>query len=97
MVSPNLGRQLQAGDEERARLQLLAVHAALRRFRWQYDRVPDHLEELRLGDLIQDPFTGKPLCYQRKGDDYELYSAGPAAFDANGQVTGKSAPINLLR
>lgn len=61
-----------------ARMQLLGVHAALRRFRWEHERLPDSLADLGLGDLAVDPFTGKSLVYRRTGPTtYELESAGP--------------------
>ncbi len=61
---------------DRTRIQLLAVHTAIRRYRWENDRLPGSLEELKIGDRALDPFTGKPLIYVRTGDTYELSSAG---------------------
>ena len=59
-----------------ARVQLLGVHAAIRRFRWEHNRLPATLEELELGRLALDPFTGRPFLYQTAGDStYILKSA----------------------
>jgi hypothetical protein len=95
-VSYDLDKTLKLCDEDRARLQLLGVHAALRRYRWQYDRLPDNLDQLRLTSLTIDPFTGKSLSYQRKGDDYELSSAGADGYnEEGGQQPGTRSPIVL--
>lgn len=67
------------GIEARVGLQLLAVHAAIRAFRWETNRLPKSLEELRLAaNLITDPFTKAPLLYkpEEEGTDYEVASAG---------------------
>ena len=75
---------------DRVRLQLLGVHAAIRKYRWENGRLPERLEDLDLkGGLATDPFSGKPLLYKKTGDtDYELSSIGGPA----GQV-----PITLPR
>ncbi|MEP0765687.1 MAG: hypothetical protein HRF45_03990 [Fimbriimonadia bacterium] len=70
---------------EHARLQLLAVHAAILEYRWMYGSTPEDLSRLNLGDLVTDPFTGKPLIYKRLDDyRYKLYSAGPNKEDDGG-------------
>jgi hypothetical protein len=66
-------------DQTRARL--LACHAAVLRFRWEYERLPKTLEELRLGPLATDPYSGEPFRYDprpdAKGHPYRLASLGP--------------------
>lgn len=63
--------------KDQARMQVLGVHAAIRAYRWENNRLPDNLEELKLGKLAIDPFTGKPLTYKRTGETtYELTSEG---------------------
>ncbi len=63
--------------KEQAKMQVLGVHAAIRKYRWDNDRLPATLDELRLGRLAIDPFTGKPLLYNRTGETtYELTSEG---------------------
>jgi hypothetical protein len=61
---------------EEARLRLLAIHAAILRYRWEHDQVPVSLAALDLGDLAIDPFTGQPLEYEPLGRKYRLASAG---------------------
>lgn len=85
-------------DQVRVQLQLLGVHAAVRRFRWENDRLPESLSDLRLSAaLATDPYTGAPLLYERTGDAaYTLQSAGPPQRDENGKIVpGKRAPILL--
>jgi hypothetical protein len=60
---------------------ILGVHAAIRRYRWEHDRLPKTLDELRLPDnLVTDQFTGKPLVYEPEptGTRYKLGSSTPA-------------------
>src|SRR5262249_17763121 len=71
LVSDRYGR-------EQAQVQILGVHAAIRRYRWEHNHLPGSLAELRLGRLLIDPFTGQPLNYKRIDDkNYELSSVGP--------------------
>jgi hypothetical protein len=71
-------------DQTRARL--LACHAAILRFRWEHQRLPKSLEDLRLGNLAIDPYTGQVLRYEPKGDGkgagYRLASDGPIVGEA---------------
>jgi len=63
----------------RANFQLVAVHAAIRAFRWENEYLPKSLEELGLGaNLLTGPFTAKPLLYKPEptGTGYDLASAG---------------------
>lgn len=57
---------------------LLAVHAAILRYRWEEDRLPATLALLNLGDLAVDLFTGQPLQYHVTGRHYQLGSTGAA-------------------
>lgn len=81
-----------------ARLRLLAVHAAIRRYRWEHDRLPSSLSVLKLRDLARDPFTGKVLTYRITGDAaYTLSSAGPRKLDDEGKPVGQERePVSLL-
>ena len=87
MVSPSYDKALSRFDAEAARLHLLGVHGAIRRFRWENNRLPSSLSELNLSDLTTDPFTGAPLIYKVTGDRYELSSAGPKEGDAAGPIS----------
>src|SRR5205823_3889998 len=63
--------------QEQARLQMLGLHAAIHRFLWENDRLPNSLDELHVARWTIDPFTGKPLLYKRTGErTYDLSSAG---------------------
>ncbi|MBC8143287.1 MAG: hypothetical protein H7Y38_17820 [Armatimonadetes bacterium] len=63
--------------ENRVSNQLLGVHAAIRAYRWENDRLPKTLDELRLPpNLVTDPFTGAPLLYEPVADTYRLETAG---------------------
>ena len=82
----------------RVQVQLLGVHGAVRRFRWERDKLPDALGDLRLPpELATDPYTGTPLVYQKTSETaYALSSAGPPERDENGTVIpGKRMPILL--
>jgi hypothetical protein len=74
---PVLDRVADRYGSETAMVRLLAVHAAILRYRWEYDRLPKTLEALHLGELIFDPFTGQPFRYEVTGHRYRLSSAGP--------------------
>jgi len=66
---------LEAFTRDLARVQMLGVHAAIRRFRWEYNRLPSTLDELKLGRLGRDPFTGAQFLYQKSGESaYTLKS-----------------------
>ena len=63
--------------KDQARMQVLGVHAAIRKYRWDHDSLPASLEVLKLGRLVVDPFTGKPLKYRVSSPTtYELTSDG---------------------
>lgn len=67
--------------QDRLNLQLLAVHCAIRKYKWEWEKLPDTLEQLRVADLVLDPYSKHPLRYERKEDSYELYSIGPLRHD----------------
>ncbi len=68
---------LDQAASRQARLQLLGVHAAICRFRWESDRLPKDLAELALGSLLTDPYSGQPFRYEPARRTYRLSSAGP--------------------
>jgi hypothetical protein len=84
---------------DRTAVQLLGVNAAVLRYLWEYDRLPDRLEDLRFRDLIIDPCTGKALEYKRTGPrTFEVWSAGPYdRGDDERPPSGKRIPIYLPR
>ncbi|MBC8104468.1 MAG: hypothetical protein H7Z41_17975, partial [Cytophagales bacterium] len=78
IVLPDLSRARRTFTRRRTEFQLLAVHAAIRRYRWQNDRLPERLEDLVLNDLLADPYTQQPLQYKVTGaTTYLLSSVGP--------------------
>jgi hypothetical protein len=81
---------------EQAQMRLLACHAAVRRFRWEHDRLPSGLVELNLGDRAIDPFTGQPLKYTLRGKRYELTSAGPPADAGDRQAVDGRRPVSVV-
>jgi len=81
-----------------AHLRLLAVHCAIRRYRVVHGRLPQRLAELdviALGDLVIDPFSGKPFPYSSSGHGYSLTSAGQRMPGSPRAVNGR-LPIDIL-
>jgi hypothetical protein len=74
---------------------LLAVHAQIRRYQWEFARLPDALSALDAPDWTGDPCTGQPLLYERKEDTYTLCSAGLPTRDDDDQPVGAPVPIYL--
>ena len=66
-------------DALEAKVRLLGVHAAIHRYKWEYNRLPDSLADLHLGTLNTDPYTGSSFLYKRDGAAYDLSSFGPVA------------------
>jgi hypothetical protein len=89
-------RILDRYTSDQAKLRLLAVHALIRRYRWEYNALPTALTELQAPDLVKDPFTDDQIVYQRDGDSYTLYSKGPVKRDDNGnEVSSERVPVKL--
>jgi hypothetical protein len=78
MVGEAMTRSLDRYSSELAQVQMLGVWAGIRRHRWEFNRLPGSLEELKLGKLTIDPFTGRPFAYRRLSETtFELASTGP--------------------
>jgi hypothetical protein len=80
-------------------LRLLACYAAVKRYRQQRGAYPPSLEALRpqLGELIIDPFTGKPFVYRtdpKRG--FQLYSVGENLTDDGGRLSANRRQGDLL-
>ena len=74
-------RALDTFTLELARVQMLGVHAAIRRYRWEHNRLPASLQELKLGRLGIDPSNGEPFTYRRSSDtQYTLQSVKVERF-----------------
>jgi hypothetical protein len=86
-------RVLDRYTREMAQVQLLGVHAAIRRRLWEYNALPGSLDELKLGKMIVDPFSGRPFEYKRLvGNKYTLSSIGPVDPTSS---SGDRTPIRL--
>lgn len=96
MLMPAYFQVDQSYQKEAARVQLLACHAAIRAYKWEHDRLPSSLDELRLGQLATDPFTGITFVYQVKGTRYSLTAAGSEATNPDDPraVNGR-VPVTL--
>ncbi len=80
--------------EELAFLRLVAVASAIRLHKLRTGQYPANLEVLNLGDLIIDPFSGKPLRYRiepKKG--FLLYSIGPDKVDDGGTTVYRDTSL----
>ncbi len=97
LISPSYDQALMRYDQNQARLQLLALHVAIRRFRWKHDRLPATLKELKHPELLTDPFTGEPLIYSilPQGETYDLHSVGAIINDEAGKPTRVRNPLYL--
>ena len=79
-IKPQI-RKLESGYVQRqAYAHLLGTHAAIRHYLWEHNSLPPTLKELRIINLIVDPFTGNDLIYKVDKDTYTLESAGPVVY-----------------
>lgn len=92
---PAIDRVGERYAQDQAYLRMLACHCAILRYRWEHDRLPGNLDELRLGDLVLDPFTGAPLEYVAKGRHYTLTSVGPTANSDDPRAVGGRIPASI--
>ncbi len=96
LITPTLSVITDRYTQQQAAARLLGCHAALRRYKWENGRYPAALEQLKIGDMITDPFNGKPFDYKVSGAEYQLQSLGPLARDNNNQVVpGQHVPFTL--
>ena len=80
-------------------IRLLGCYAAVKRYRQQRGAYPPSLEALRpeLGEMIIDPFTGKPFMYRthpKRG--FQLYSVGENLNDDGGRLSANPRQGDLL-
>lgn len=76
-----------AFTRNRVELQLLGVHALVRKYRWEHDKLPESLEVINARGLHIDLCTGQPLIYKKNDDGtYELASAGLPAEAGGARV-----------
>lgn len=92
LLGPAVEAYVDAMDRARVEGDLLRVAAALADYRARGLGGPDRPYPERLEDLVpdvmkdvpSDPFTGKPLTYERRGDGYLLYAVGTNGVDDGG-------------
>jgi hypothetical protein len=89
-----IGKQFLRHHYLEARLRLIYAALKLEAIRKQTGQYPALLAESGSDPLLTDPFSGKPLIYQRDGAGYRLYSVGPNGRDDGGKPfkEGKMAP-----
>jgi hypothetical protein len=58
-------------------LRLLGVDVLIHHYRWDHNRLPGGLAELRADSLVKDTFNGNEIVYARDGDRYTLTAPGP--------------------
>lgn len=92
---PSIDRVGERYTQDQAHLRLLACHCVILRYRWEHDRLPQSLDELRLGELALDPFTGRPLEYVVKGRHYSLQSVGPTANSDDPRAVNGRLPASV--
>ncbi len=82
-----------------ATIRLLGCYAAVKRYRQQRGVYPPSLEALRpeLGEMIIDPFTGKPFVYRADPQrGFQLYSVGENLTDDGGRLSANRQQGDLL-
>lgn len=62
---------------ERSQLRVLGVHAAIHRYRWDHNALPNGLAELHIPKLVKDAFAGSEVVYKQDGDHYTLILQEP--------------------
>jgi hypothetical protein len=92
---PSVDRVSERYTQDQAHLRMLACHCAILRYRWEHDELPATLDELRLGQLMLDPFTGQPLEYVVQGRRYTLTSVGPTATSDDPRAVGGRIPASI--
>lgn len=88
-LTPAYTRAVEKFIQDRIQCQLLYCHTAIRKYKWEWEKLPESLEMLKLADWSLDPYTRQPFRYEKKGESYELFSVGPTGED------GKRAPVHL--
>ena len=85
-VSPQITKMETDYVKRQAYAHLLGCHAAIRQFRWENNRFPNTLSELKLDELAKDPFSGNLLVYKLDKDSYTLSSVGAPVYDKDGKL-----------
>jgi hypothetical protein len=95
---PRLSRAQVARDRAIALRNAMMVALALKAYHAKYHAYPDSLAALRAypgWELPEDPFSGKPFGYRRKGTGFVLYSWGEDLDDDGGRpIDPQSASLD---
>ena len=89
LLTPTYTQAVQRFIQDRIQCQLLYCHVAVRKYKWEWEKLPESLEALKLADWSLDPYTRQPFRYEKRGESYELFSVGPTSED------GQRAPVHL--
>jgi len=88
-ISPDRSGFLASVAVHRVRCREAMLGFALKCYKERQGRYPGALEDLVPGvlqELPQDPFTGRPFRYQRKGEGFIVYSLGENGTDEGGKM-----------
>ncbi len=85
-VTPQIQKMEVDYVKRQAYAHLLGCHAAIRQFKWENNRLPNSISELKVDELARDPFSGNPLVYKRDKDTYTLESVGVPVYDKDGKL-----------
>lgn len=75
-LMPSWDHVMSAFAKQRTQLRLLALHGKVLEYKWQHNKLPDHLADAVDAAGCQDPLSGREFGYTRKGDGYRLFSYG---------------------
>ena len=85
-VTPQIQKMEVDYVKRQAYAHLLGCHAAIHQFKWEYNRWPNSIDELKIPDLSKDPFSGNSLIYKTTKDGYTLESVGAPVYDKDGKL-----------
>jgi len=94
MLVPVFSRVNMKRDQSLAATRLLQVVLALKAQKHSLGSYPEALSGVVWQPPTEDPFSGKPLVYQRQGSGFRLYSVGPNLKDDGGQEPSKPGNIS---
>ena len=94
MFFPRFLKAIRKDTENIARQRLALTALAVEEYWVEHNRLPNSLNDLSpalIGGIPQDPFTGEPVIYGRKGNGFLIYSVGPDRTDDGGVCLALSA------
>jgi len=79
-MTPPLAKQagsIQRDMQSRAQIRLLRIAARILQFRWTWDRLPSHVDEMKLpADYAFDPLSNRPFEYEPHETTFRVYCKG---------------------